>query len=212
MKTRKLLIVAVLALGICLAANPGAAVVVTSIPDGTIYPMPGLNAFGPGPQTFGPGITWTSTNATYTPGSVFGYTGNYYFGLNGNWRGDLGPMAGLNDTTDTMTFTFSTPISAVGGFLNYYPGLSNPTTIVVYDASNNLIESYNLTFLTGGGDNTGAFYGFSEVTNNIKYFTLTNNYIGITDLTTAIVPLPGAVWLLGSGLVGLAGLRSKFKS
>jgi hypothetical protein len=26
------------------------------------------------------------------------------------------------------------------------------------------------------------------------------------------VPIPGAVWLLGSGLIGLLGLRKKFKS
>jgi hypothetical protein len=34
---------------------------------------------------------------------------------------------------------------------------------------------------------------------------------GINELSVYAVPLPGAVWLLGSGLLGLVGLRRKFK-
>jgi hypothetical protein len=33
----------------------------------------------------------------------------------------------------------------------------------------------------------------------------------LDDISVNPVPIPGAVWLLGSGLVGLAGLRRKFK-
>ena len=74
--------------------------------------------------------------------SLFGaHSDSYGFGTNGQWTGALGPMAGLNDATDyftvtdTMTFAFATPVSAVGGFLNYTPGFSTPTTIAVYDSS-----------------------------------------------------------------------------
>ena len=89
-------LVAVVAAG--LTARPASATVVTSIPGGTVVPMPALNYFGPGPQVFGPGITWTSTNAVNQGGSVFGYTGGYGFSGNGFWDGSLGPMAGLNDS------------------------------------------------------------------------------------------------------------------
>jgi len=198
------------------------ASVVTSIPGGTVIPMPAINLSGTGPTTFGPGVTWTSTNGGIQCGippnpcaSVFGSTVPYGFGSNGSWTGALGPLAGLNDSTDftgntdTMTFSFATPVSAVGGFLNYYPdGVTTPTTIAVYDANFNLIESYDLVFLTDGSDDSGAFYGFQESGNIIKYFTLTDNYVGITGLTVA-TPEPSSLLLIGSGLLGVVGYRRR---
>jgi len=217
MKTKKLVCaVTGLAMAICLMANPAAAVLVNSLPGGTVIPMPTLEYWGPGPQVFGPGITWSSTNASNQGGSVFGFTGGYGFLGNGYWDLNIGPMAGLNDSfdvygfTDTMTFAFSTPVWGVGGFMNYVPGGSTPTVISVYDSSMNLIESTILNFNTGGGSNTGFFYGFLENSPTISYFSLTDNYIGITDLTTA-VPEPATLFLIGSGLIGLAGFRKKFK-
>jgi len=46
-----------------------------------------------------------------------------------------------------------------------------------------------------GGINGSAVYAYGDVT--------------LTSITA--IPIPGAVWLLGSGLIGLVGLRKKFR-
>jgi hypothetical protein len=203
---------------IALMVTSAYAAPVTSLPGGTIIPMPNVNYFGSGPQTFGPGnsITWTSTNAVNQGGSVFGWTGGYGFADNGYWDDLLDPMTGLNSAafaysvTDTMTFAFSTPVKGVGGFVNYVPDYgTTPTTIAVYDTNMNLIESEDLTFHTDGSTNSGEFHGFLESGPTIKYFTLSDNYIGITKLTidTDGIPVPEfpSVFLPVTMIIGMLG-------
>ena len=72
--------------------------------------MPAVNYFGPGPQTFGPGITWSSTNAFNGGGAVFGFTPGMSLHTTASWETAvglerLGPMAGLNDSTDDYGVT-----------------------------------------------------------------------------------------------------------
>jgi len=186
----KLLIIAGFALCMFISANPGGAELVTSLPDGTIIPMPALDYQGCGPKTFGPdnSITWSSTFVL----SYFGGTQGCSFSDNGLWWpteiAPFGNIAILQDPSYTMTFEFSKPVQAVGGFLNYYYYPTATFSIAVYDSSHNLIEAQTLSFTTGGGFNKGFFYGFQEASNKIRYFTLTGGVIGITNLTTVSGP------------------------
>src|SRR5512140_2077601 len=114
----KKILAAGIGIGLIVLTGVAGAGVVTSLPGGTVVPMPAVNYFGPGPQVFG-GIQWTSTNSNTYGGSVFGYAGPYGFGSNGDWGGVLGTMAGLNSSSsvasviDTMTVEFSLPVFGV---------------------------------------------------------------------------------------------------
>lgn len=184
------------------------AAVVNSLPGGTLSPMPDIDFFGSGPQVFGDGVIWSSENNS----SVFGYDNGYGFDSNGYWGEGL-IMAGTNDRTSTMTFAFTTPVTGVGGFINYAPGYGTPV-ISAYDSTSTLIETTTLNFSTGGGNNSGMFYGFLEPTAQIKYFTLSGAYIGIANLTTteaAPVPEPVSMTLFGIGMAGLIASRRREK-
>lgn len=48
----------------------------------------------------------------------------------------------------------------------------------------------------------------TNTTNNLQFsFINPSNYWYLDDISVNAVPIPGAVWLLGSGLLGLVGLR-----
>jgi hypothetical protein len=194
-------------LTLCPHAN---ATVIGSLPDGVADPFPLLDIEGngttiPAPVKFDGGITWSTNEAA----AVFGYDGGFVFGHNGVWMG-LDMSSAVFD--GSITFAFSRPVSAVGGFLNYVPyaqaeqiGLG-PAILSVYDASGHLIQTTQLKFTNAVDSvNSGEFVGFSEKT-PIAYFQLTGGGIGITDLTTVPVPEP-ATWafmLAGIGLLSVA--------
>ena len=197
---------------LALLVIPAGATVTVGVPGGNLF-QPTVNYFGPCPVTYG-NYTWTSTNATTQGGSVYGFNLGYGMGLNGFWNGAIGPMAGVNDSfqvygvTDTMTFAFTTPVTWVGGFFNYVPGGSTPTTLAVWDVNGVLIESYDLTFNFNNGSlvNAGEWIRFTESI-PIGYFTMTDNYVGVANP----VPEPSSLLLLGTGVLGMAGLiRRKF--
>jgi hypothetical protein len=62
---------------------------------------------------------------------------------------------------------------------------------------------------------------FAEILQNVTALKILGDLVngtgtmdttGLDNVRVDPIPLPGAVWFLGSGLVGLAGLRRKFKS
>jgi hypothetical protein len=176
MKKIHLLTIALLAAGSLTASADSVSVIVgggataadISIPSQVTY---GIN----GPVTSG-NYTWSSTNFN----SVFGYTGAYGFGANGSWDSSMGPMIGLNDGTDTMTIGFTNAVYSFGDFFNYAPNSGGPATINIYTVGGTLLDSYILTFATGGANNSGEWLEFTSTT-AIGYITLSGDDIAMTS-------------------------------
>lgn len=205
---------AISSVALLLATSGAHASLVNSISGGTLVAIPVTNTLtiSKGPITQAPGITWSSTVE-----STYGYDFLYGFGENGVWQGL--PMVGLNFSDGTMTYSFANTLSAVGGFINYVQFGDKPQgaapTIAIYDSADQLIESAILNFNTGGGENSGFFYGFEIATSSIAYFKLSNASIGLANLTIregtpSAVPLPAALPLLLSGL-GVLGFMTRRK-
>lgn len=196
-----------LSFSICvvLFALPVGGAVITSLPSSAYIQMPSINYFGSGPQSFN-GVQWSSTNGS----AVYGYTSGYGFGGNGSWDGGLGPMAGVNSSSDSMTFYYAAPVQYVGGFINYATPGYGTASMAIYDSGMNLLESYLITFLTGGGVNTGQTLGFDAGAPIISYFVLTGAYIGIAGTSPeGVIPEPASALLLAGGIGVIALLRRR---
>ena len=144
---------------------------------------------------------------------MFGYTGTYRFGANGDWSGE--PMEAVNSALGSMTFQFSQPVAGVAGELNYAPGSygNAPLEIEAFASDGRLLESYEPVFSTGGALNSGEFYGFADDTADIGSFVVTGSYAALRDLTIERDPLtapePSGLLLLTTGFAGLGLYRRR---
>lgn len=170
--------------------------------------------FIPGPVTIGEGVQWSAISDS--PFNSFVGIGNSYLGENGLWNAGRNGHVGLGIYGGSMSFTFATPVSSVGGFMNYAPGTygSIPDSITqnqilsVYDVNGALIESINLVtgapIFTPGGVNAGAFRGFQENSPIIARFEITGFCTLVDDFQFSAVPEP-ATWLAGLSTLSLMG-------
>ncbi len=148
----------------------------------------------------GADVVFTSTNGA---GWLTNFNG---WGLvaNGTWTAARNGYSGINGTADPMSFTFASPVSAVGGFMNYAVPYGS-VTFEVLGAGNVVLETYDLTsagpISTPSGTDAGAFRGIVRSSADIVALRITGGYALLDDLTfSKATPIPTAS---RSGLVVL---------
>jgi len=141
-----------------------------------------------------PGATISSNMTVSSSYMQYGKTGNN--------------LQNTNGSPSSFSITFDNTVSAFGIWGGAY---NNSWTFSAYDSSNNLIESLNTSISCC----SSTFFGMANL--GMKSVTLSGfgDWVAFDDLTfkpeVSAVPVPAAVWLMGSGLLGLMGFNRKAK-
>jgi hypothetical protein len=112
-------------------------------------------------------------------------------------------VAEFVDNADALTETRRQINQTMMGFVNDVVMLENGIYTI------DITSVYNY-WVTGDIENTGLLLYTDTDNYESAIFASTSGKLGVAPtLTVSAVPVPGAVWLLGSGLVGLIGLRRR---
>jgi hypothetical protein len=140
--------------------------------------------------------TSSSSNAVLTSVAVSSLLGGVVSGL-GTDVGALNTNLGANNSVASGGI-FGEAASANGTNLSLYGAGVDQSGLTVGG-------TYTLFGLSGNGNSSGSAYGYNVGT--VKFASDVLTFTG----NPSAVPLPAAVWLLGSGLLGLAGVGRRRK-
>jgi hypothetical protein len=149
-------------------------------------------------------------------GSVVGQ-GGYGLGGNGSFGGSA-TYIGVDSGGGYAQITFASEQTQFYGYWNYAPGFGDNATLSTLDASNNVLQSFDLTVLapisTPGGFNAFQFRGI-DGTDKFSGIRFGGNYILLAATAdggaVGGVPEPAswAMLIAGFGLVGAAARRRR---
>jgi len=178
---------------------------------------------------------WSTTDSTVDLQWVSGgyveeldtspYGAVWYFVSPGSWDGNWSSYIGGTLQYDMRFWKVSSTGSRYG--------IGTLDTIRIYSGAANYaawISSYNPTSTgpywdtlefqlseTSSSSITGT-KSFNEIMSDVTALNIRGDWwtmadrTGLDNVSVDVVPIPSALWLLGSGLVGIAGIRRKIKN
>ncbi len=165
------------------------------------------------------GLTFTNAIIAEEGSPIFAYYGAGHDGAHsGSYS--ITDVLGVNYAEPSpVSVLFSTPVNDLSFYAMDIDGTgtyAETLTASVYDNSSNLLQTITITSNLNDPDTgDGIATPVAFTVNNISSLTVTiSNQAGsaawaLDDLSYTPVPIPAAVWLLGSGLIGLVAVRRK---
>lgn len=211
------------------ATSPGTTEIATDL--GTVSSVMAGGTFGNGVSAFTAQTGGTSFNNLYVAYYAIDNTNNHLW-VTGNPAAQpnkgaiiLGSTAAVSTYYNTLTPTGSTVAAAADNTSSYRSVLDNVLAFGsmggFLDTTNGDLTNASLAALANGGSVTQQVYYFDNfgtgsgrgavAPTGVASFDITTNADGSTT-TPVATPIPAAFYLMGSGLMGLVGLRRRNKA
>ena len=111
----------------------------------------------------------------------------------------------------TLTIIFNSPVSEIG-FGLFDPNYSGTGFEAFNINGDSLTAGFVQSPLGSSGGSFASYMGIRESSNIISSVVLTaavGDLVGLDNISFSSIPIPGAIWLLGSGFAGLIVARRK---